>query len=619
MPRRLSQFVALGWVAPTTFLALAMAVRWDDFGAFQTAVLVLSGVAAGFVAGSYVVFLIKKVVQPVREALAQAIPDPQLRDSLTRSMPLGSKLLTCLSGVAVIPVLFAVLLAQAKATGSLEDFAVQWQYGVLDSISERFERGEDLAVLQDLIAESALPVDSQRIALVALSDDTGGGLLGAEGLASLRAQLAAGATRGDGTSLAGSDLLAWRRVDANHVLLASLPRTALRIDVANLWVVLGLLVLISTGVALGLAYLLAGDVSGATLVLRAEAERLASGDLRPGGVFESEDELGSLARSFEGMALSLRATVSRVAEAADRVEATAGEMASVSESVATVTRDQVRGVSQTMVSMEAINGQVQGIAGSSQALNVSVEESSSSILELGAAGEELNETALVLSSKVDEVSSSIGQMVRSVKQVLENTEALSRGLGGDVFERWGRWRASMREVDSSGGGDGAACRERWWRVRSSGQVKMRADDPGNGRDPRRHGDSGGRDSFVLGAGTKEIGAIVDVIDDVADETSLLALNAAIIAAQAGRARARRSAVVADEIKDLADRVLSSTKEIGSSDPRGAGRERARDRRDREGLARAWPSGVDLTAEAGTSSGGDHAGESGVGSRGSRGS
>jgi len=62
--------------------------------------------------------------------------------------------------------------------------------------------------------------------------------------------------------------------------------------------------------------------------------------------------------------------------------------------------------------------------------------------------------------------------------------------------------------------------------------------------------------------TSDIGGIVSVIDGVADETNLLALNAAIIAAQAG-VHGRGFAVVADEIKALADRVTMNTKEIST--------------------------------------------------------
>ena len=54
-----------------------MRVRWPVWSAYQTLAVVTAGLAAGFVAGSFLMLMSKRLARPVREALCVDLPDPQ--------------------------------------------------------------------------------------------------------------------------------------------------------------------------------------------------------------------------------------------------------------------------------------------------------------------------------------------------------------------------------------------------------------------------------------------------------------------------------------------------------------------------------------------------------------
>ena len=554
-----------------------MLLRFETFSWFAASALFVGAAGCGFVSTVFTYYALKRLLQPACRLLGQHLPSPEERGQLVPVQPMRLKLVAAVAGVVTCTVALAMFAAHARSMGPVEAHVTRIQARYIQEIAERYEWDGAAGLRNALgyasqlgIADALLVFDATTLEILegdgsVLHDDE------------LRLIVESGVEAGDSTDVDSPHVLTWQELaEEGHYIVAVSEWTPLSTELAGNRTVFLVLLTFAALMAVALALCLASDISGATERLRREAERLASGDLRPGDVSDGDDELGALSRAFESMAQALRGTVARVAEAADRVEATAGQMADTSVTMAAVSADQASGIEQTTSSMDVINQQVRGIADSAQGLNGSVEESSSSVLELGAAGEELNQTAHGLSERVNEVSSSIEQMVRSVKQVLENTESLSQAAV-ETSSSMGEMATSMREVDSAAE-ETARLSTSVVEYAESGQKKMVQTI--EGMDAIREAtETAERVIRGLGSRASEIGAVVDVIDDVADETNLLALNAAIIAAQAGeqgRAFSGRSR------RDQGSRGPRAGEHEGDrvADPRGAGRECQRDRRDR---------------------------------------
>ncbi|MEZ4218859.1 MAG: methyl-accepting chemotaxis protein [Myxococcota bacterium] len=551
LPQTMLRLTLVSWAACGAATCVAMVVLGHPSWLFGQRFwgIVVSATAGGLISMGFVYFLTKRAFEPLCAEIARGVPDPERRRELVRPVRIARKLQFVVAGSGVASLVFAMGVAYEGAVRALVDEALSDRARAIEALVPNAGAGDlDAAIARTWPVAGTAP-EATRFELLAPS-----ALATSFGL-----DAGAFDERASGTALSddGERLVAWSRLADGRLLVASAEASTARRALVGLRPLLAVVLVTAVALSLGITWMLAEDVRRTVDVLAADADRLASGDLASATCVESEDELGDLARAFARMGASLRATVARVAEAADRVESAASEISRTGASVAEANAEQVRRISEAGQLMERIRDEVGGVATSAQQLGYSVEESSSSILELGAAGHELSETAGALSQRVDEVSSSIEQMVRSVKQVGATAEGLSQAAS-ETSSSMEEMASAMRAVDTTAAKTGDLAAD-VVQSSESGVEKVRQTIEGM-HAIRDATDAAENVIRALGRRTDEIGAILDVIDDVGAETTLLALNAAIIAAQAGE-NGRAFSVVADEIKELADRVLVSTKEI----------------------------------------------------------
>ena len=288
------------------------------------------------------------------------------------------------------------------------------------------------------------------------------------------------------------------------------------------------------------------------------AGRLATGDLAGKISVSGQAEVAALGTAINALSSNLRdmlgklrQTVASLGEAVNSVSAATYKMSGGA-------RVQQEATEQTVMTVEEMVASIRGVADNAEVMSNSATNASSAVAEMATSIGEIAKSTNGLSAIAEETASSIQQMLASVRQVSENTEALSSSAE-ETSSSLTEMSASIKEVEQRAGESASLAESVSQEASERGMAAAEAAIKGMDN-IRATVEAASTVVNRLGKRSQAIGQILKVIDEVTDQTGLLALNAAILASQAGE-HGKGFSVIAEEIKELAERTAASTQEI----------------------------------------------------------
>jgi methyl-accepting chemotaxis protein len=472
-----------------------------------------------------------------------------------RELSLGKKIAAVFIGAFTISAAALILLVSSRVSTTLETLAVTTE-------AERWQRVYDNAKILAHVDAAAL--DTLRIYLPAeyslhVIDADGKEISTKDSLEPGEIAAIRRIRNGDSTAFIGPHVSRFGTLKDGSILVLSIPWTPYKnipIQITFYTIVVGLLTTIAFGAA---TWVLSRDVTVPLRELRRLAREMAQGNFDATPRVFADDEVGQLADSFGETRSNLRGLLGRVG----------GSGTTITDGVRLITdgtglllvrsRDQSELTESSSLALENVRGGIRTVLGAAETVTDLTQDASSRALELQASAEEVARSMDYLFQSVEKTSSSTTEMNASMNEMSKRTEVLA-GIGDEVL-------SFVSEMDSTAGELLAASR-------STAEIaqQVREDARGGGEAVNRTVEginvtheltmSTAKTIDELQRSVGQISQILTVIEEVANRTNLLSLNAAIIAAQAGEHGAGFT-VVADEIRELAERTRGSTKEIGT--------------------------------------------------------